>query len=683
MKTRLLSLFTVALLSWLPTQAATVTIPDLPTLASTNDADLLYVIDASLVPNPTANTKLTLLSAADYVKSALGLLDEADATALYQATNAILTEVAAGQGGSLTNANGATNANQFVTLAQLESASAGGLVSYFNTAEHANEPGIVAGSTNWNSTVVPNLWTNAAITRADGTYLAAFLSTNTFSSVASGLAVVNVWMYDDQPGTGAVAAELYVYNPESDLEEYEFTPASAYQTVPTALSLLTFSVPVTDYTSTTNFHILVKLKVQESSTPDPTLRVVTGGAYASHVSFSVPQSTYVKKTGDTMTGTLVAPDITVTNNLTVGGQILAADGSAAAPSIGWTSDNDGSGTGFYRVAPNTFGLSIDGVVSEYFTQSGVSIRDAGAFKWSQNSAASGTADTYLYRDAAGTLAQRNGTTAQTNRVYGTYTDASNYARTAIWHDGTSTTTLAGETAGTGADDQSIKLKVAGNGALYVDGDTAGNARGNNAVDLQTLRSGASQVGSGANSVTIGARNTTSGSSSVAIGQDVTASGGRSVAIGVSANAYLYGQHSQANGYFSAAGDSQSSTLRARITTAGSSSILFLDGTDDYAVIPANTTWAFTITVAARSTDGGTGDEESAAYKFEGCIERDGSNNTALVGTVSKVVLAEDDSGWDCNVAADDTNESLNVTGTSDDANTVRWTALYTLVEVGG
>ena len=38
------------------------------------------------------------------------------------------------------------------------------------------------------------------------------------------------------------------------------------------------------------------------------------------------------------------------------------------------------------------------------------------------------ADTYLFRDAANVLAQRNSTTAQLHNIYNTYTDASNYER---------------------------------------------------------------------------------------------------------------------------------------------------------------------------------------------------------------------------------------------------------------
>lgn len=62
----------------------------------------------------------------------------------------------------------------------------------------------------------------------------------------------------------------------------------------------------------------------------------------------------------------------------------------------------------------------------------------------------GSVDLQLFRDAANTLAQRNGTNAQTFRSYRTYTDASNYQRlTHTWN--TSTAVIHNEGAGTGAD----------------------------------------------------------------------------------------------------------------------------------------------------------------------------------------------------------------------------------------
>lgn len=53
------------------------------------------------------------------------------------------------------------------------------------------------------------------------------------------------------------------------------------------------------------------------------------------------------------------------------------------------------------------------------------ISDSGSFTLGTS------ADTRLWRDAAGTLALRNGTNAQAFRLYNTYTDASNYERLAI------------------------------------------------------------------------------------------------------------------------------------------------------------------------------------------------------------------------------------------------------------
>ena len=76
----------------------------------------------------------------------------------------------------------------------------------------------------------------------------------------------------------------------------------------------------------------------------------------------------------------------------------------------------------------------------------------------------GTFDVRLWRDAAATLALREGTNAQTFRVYGTYTDSSNYVRASLASTST-TVTLAAETAGTGADNVDVTLTPAGSGAV--------------------------------------------------------------------------------------------------------------------------------------------------------------------------------------------------------------------------
>lgn len=70
-------------------------------------------------------------------------------------------------------------------------------------------------------------------------------------------------------------------------------------------------------------------------------------------------------------------------------------------------------------------------------------------------------DLAILRDAAGTLAQRNGTNAQASRVYNTYTDASNYERMAMGWSG-NTFTFGFENAGTGAARRNIAFQSASN-----------------------------------------------------------------------------------------------------------------------------------------------------------------------------------------------------------------------------
>lgn len=63
----------------------------------------------------------------------------------------------------------------------------------------------------------------------------------------------------------------------------------------------------------------------------------------------------------------------------------------------------------------------------------------------------GTAnDAILTRDAANTLAQRNGVNAQEKRVYGTFTDASNHRRVAMGMSASGVGFVRPEGAGTGA-----------------------------------------------------------------------------------------------------------------------------------------------------------------------------------------------------------------------------------------
>lgn len=272
----------------------------------------------------------------------------------------------------------------------------------------------------------------------------------------------------------------------------------------------------------------------------------------------------------------------------------------------------------------------------------------------------------------------------------------------------------------------LVLAPNGTGAIIADipdGATAGgNARGNNAVDLQTSRTANTQVASSNNSVIIGGENNTaSGTHSFANGLNQTASGTSSIALGgsavygsssasgtgsvviggggLTANAdggialqiqnisqstyglatgfrsisYLYGQNSRANGQFAARSDAQTSSLTFRRSITGTSiTELLLDGGVDgtirailnIAAGPTNArAWRAQIDVVAIcATAGGTTVlNDVFAGSYHCAIKRVGTT-TSLVGAVS-VTNEVSDTSMSTSVVtidADDTNEALRI-----------------------
>lgn len=76
----------------------------------------------------------------------------------------------------------------------------------------------------------------------------------------------------------------------------------------------------------------------------------------------------------------------------------------------------------------------------------------------------GSTDTLMYKDAAGVWAQRNGTNAQTFRIYNTFTDSSNYERGFMRWNGNALE-IGMEKAGTGATRTVRLVDVNGNAAI--------------------------------------------------------------------------------------------------------------------------------------------------------------------------------------------------------------------------
>lgn len=136
-------------------------------------------------------------------------------------------------------------------------------------------------------------------------------------------------------------------------------------------------------------------------------------------------------------------------------QVLVGDGTALLPVYSFASDPN---TGIYNESANTIGIATNGSLKVRIDGSGLTA--------ATNFIIGGGVDVILSRDAANTLALRNGVNAQTFRAYTSYTDASNYERFAI-NTAAGAITLAAETLGTGTDNIDIVLSPAGTGGVRI------------------------------------------------------------------------------------------------------------------------------------------------------------------------------------------------------------------------
>lgn len=132
---------------------------------------------------------------------------------------------------------------------------------------------------------------------------------------------------------------------------------------------------------------------------------------------------------------------------TLTGPLLLPDGSAAAPALAQASNSD---NGIY-FATNAIQFSSNGTQKFLVTPTDVGVVGAALSVYSDalGLRLGSNSDTLLYRDAANTLALRNGTNAQTFNVYNTYTGGSNYERGGVKWNGNQLEIFS-ENAGTGS-----------------------------------------------------------------------------------------------------------------------------------------------------------------------------------------------------------------------------------------
>lgn len=121
---------------------------------------------------------------------------------------------------------------------------------------------------------------------------------------------------------------------------------------------------------------------------------------------------------------------TIQGNVSVTGQVLAADGTAAAPSYSFAT---ALGMGFYKYDSSGVGFAVAGASCLYLSNV-IRMVSGADLSWTNSSSNPNTTlDVSLVRDAAAVLALKNGAAAQTVRVYGTTTGPKYLA---VSHDGT-------------------------------------------------------------------------------------------------------------------------------------------------------------------------------------------------------------------------------------------------------
>jgi hypothetical protein len=285
-------------------------------------------------------------------------------------------------------------------------------------------------------------------------------------------------------------------------------------------------------------------------------------------------------TSRTLTINGTALDLSANRSWTVSGGITGTTGTAANMLL-FTTSTDGVITNAFSTGAFTGSLSIyDGLSGPGFRltqgassvgfefQSGGILRLVGSYValasnniqpqyYSINDLNLGATDGGCFVVGAGTNATSRGwwrgaggfhvtggyyamTTAGSVYVYNTYTNNSNYERTAlqfVTYSSARYAQLACESAGTGIANINLVLTPKGTGAFIIgpppDGTaTGGNARGASAIDLQTSRTAATQVAGATDSICIGRSNTSTsqgGIAGISIGFTCNSSSG--VAIG--------------------------------------------------------------------------------------------------------------------------------------------------------
>jgi hypothetical protein len=177
---------------------------------------------------------------------------------------------------------------------------------------------------------------------------------------------------------------------------------------------------------------------------------------------------------------------------------------------------------------------------------------------------------------------------------------------------------------------------------------------------------------------IGESNTASGAISIAMGFTNTSSGRASVATGIQAVSNRQGQRSHQSAGFGATGDCQRVDFcLAAKTTNATPTLMTLDLASARLTITSGKLNYFNILISGIKSDGSA----SACYKRKVAI-KNVAGTTALVGTVETIGTdIEDNASTDVAITADNTNDALQINVTGIAAETWRWVAVVSGLEI--
>lgn len=199
--------------------------------------------------------------------------------------------------------------------------------------------------------------------------------------------------------------------------------------------------------ATTASSARTNLGLGTASTPTFANLTLTGGTITTSQPFAITE------TWNASGVTFKAIDVDVTDTASASGSLLMD------LRVGGNSYCSVNKSGHFRLFPssNIYMFQADASTFAYSTSGfggtpkiaiktiTLQLSNESSIAFSASSNANGTVDTIITRDAANTLAQRNGTNAQVTRVYDTYTSATDYHRLAIATARATATAMSGAT----------------------------------------------------------------------------------------------------------------------------------------------------------------------------------------------------------------------------------------------